>query len=141
MDTLESRPISILERIDRRLDHGYAPDVYTKYLVYDAPKQYTKNLITQKINSIVDLYKGMKFKIGKTGDATFRAHQIDYREATFENMFLLYIHSNESVISEYEKYYIRKYKEMFPRRCANIQMHSGGGMTSPNAYYYLYIVI
>lgn len=141
MEALEGRSISFLDRIGMRLDHGYAPDVHTKYIIYEAPKKYTKILITQNINSILATYKGQRFKIGKTGDAEYRAHQVDYREAPFENMYLLYKHSNQGIIAEYEKYYIRKFKELFPRRCANIQMHSGGGMISVNAYYYLYLVI
>lgn len=125
----------------RYLQYGYAPDVNQNFLLANAMSSYTKLLITQNINKILEHHKGNKFKIGKTGDAEFRADQIDYREAPYKFLYVLYQHTSKSTISSTEEYYIRKYKALFPRRCQNKQMHSAGGMVSKTAYYYVYLVI
>lgn len=125
----------------RYLQYGYAPDVVKMHLNFDRLKPYTKACITQKIDKILADNPGKKFKIGKTGCADIRVDQIDYREAAFTKMFLLYQHTNQQAISELESYYIQKYKERYPRKCVNKHLHSGGGMNSPTAYFYLYLVI
>lgn len=122
------------------LMHGYAPDIHEDLMIYEPMKPYTKNQITQNINKILAAHGG-KFKIGKTGEAEVRVDQVDYRTSDFDSMYMLYKHTSQKVISELEECYIKKYKEMYPRRCTNVQMHSGGGMVSKTAYYYLYIVI
>ena len=122
------------------LIHGYAPDIHEHLMVNEPLKPFTKNKITQNVNKIINKHGG-KFKIGKTGDAEVRVDQVDYRTADFSNMYMLYRHSSQEVISELEVYYINKFKEQFPRKCTNKQMHSGGGMVSRTDYYYLYIVI
>ncbi len=123
------------------LMHGYAPDVIEKHLIVAPIGAYTKGLITQAINRIIDSNKGKTFKIGKTGDAEVRADQVDYRTEDFDKMYLLYQHTNPKAISELEEYYINMFKSKYPRRSKNIQLHSGGGMVSKTAYYYLYVVI
>lgn len=123
------------------LIHGYAPDIKETYLITDKMSPYTKNLVTQNINRILDSHKSKRFKIGKTGDAEVRADQVDYRKADYDKMYVLYQHTSKKVISDLEKYYINKCKDEYPRRCKNVQMHSGGDMFSNTAYYYVYMVI
>lgn len=129
-----------MANIFRYLAYGYAPDVYDEYLLTGDNSTYTKSCITRSINEILSDHTGKKFKIGKTGDASVRVDMTDYRGADFDKMFLLFEHDDPAVISTLEAHYIQKYKTIFPRRCSNIQMHSGGGMYSPTGYYYLYIV-
>lgn len=126
----------------RYLIYGYAPDVENEHCNYDTHKPYTKTKITQAINYIVKhKHPGKNFKIGKTGGAEVRTDQVDYRSADYKIMYLLYQHTNPKIISALEEYYIGMCKEKYKRRCDNKQMHSGGGMVSQTAYYYLYLVI
>lgn len=123
------------------LIYGYAPDVREEYLILDPISPYTKGLITQTINHILNNNRGRNFKIGKTGDADVRVDQVDYRTEDFEDMYILYQHTNPKIISDLEAYYINFFKAKYPKRCKNKQLHSGGSMVSKTAYYYIYLVI
>lgn len=132
---------SIFDKMIDNIFVGRAPDVIDHRLIVDSLKPYTKVKITQNIKEILEKHPGRKFKIGKTGDAEVRVDYHDYRREPFDYMYLLYQHSNEHKVSDLEVQYIRKYKALYPERCVNENMNHAGKMSSPTAYFYMYLII
>lgn len=134
--------VDLITRIYRNITIGDAPDVIWDKCNYDrSDKPYTKTQITQTIDEILKNHIGKPFKIGKTGNPENRTDGDQYREIkTITKFFVLYQHTSKDVISDFELYYIRKYKELFPRRCLNKSQEHGGNMVSLDGYYYVYLV-
>lgn len=100
-----------------------------------------KVAITKNINEIIN-YESNKlknYKFGKTGFPPTRTDQVDYRAASYSNMYLLYESTSIDNVEELEKYYCSKYKVQ--KRNDNIDDKSRGKMKSIDKKYYLYFVI
>ncbi len=93
----------------------------------------TYNYVCNCIQDILDEYKSIK--IGKTGNPKNRITQKDYN-GQYSKMFLILKSKKRSLISNMERESIREYDFYND----NISMLSGGRMSSPDGYYYLYVV-
>jgi len=118
--------------------HGPRPGVVHDDFCTGRINQKLKRRLTIKINALLNVWDFMK--IGKTGDSYIRSDMVDYR-GTYDHMYLLYRSKSKDFVSQLESHYIRKFSKTHPAQIENIQLHSGGGMSTYDGYYYLYAVV
>ncbi|MEG1555345.1 MAG: hypothetical protein RR356_01295 [Bacteroidales bacterium] len=111
--------------------------IIKNYLVEDySNKKSLKKTITRRINKIINDYKCLSFKIGKTASTNERqkAHFDKY-----DKLILLYKSEDCVMIEELESYYNEKYIKH--KKNENVERGSAGKMSDIDHYYYLYIVL
>ncbi|MFI4955229.1 MAG: hypothetical protein ACHP9Y_04885, partial [Gammaproteobacteria bacterium] len=118
---------------------GTIPVISEKYCLTGVPTSGLKSAITKNIELILKDNTGKVYKFGKTGCPPVRVDQKDYREASYELMYVLYRGRNINFVEYLEKYYATKYSQRNLNE--NVDTESLGTMVSRDGFYAFYIVI